>query len=83
MVIDREWNAGDMGCGDLLVELRRRLAALGPGRTLKVIAQDTGAAEDLPAWCRLTGHTLILASPPTYVIEARHPLTNHGRDPVE
>ena len=83
MVIDREWDAGDMGCGDLLVELRRQLTALGPGRTLKVIARDTGAVEDLPAWCRLTGHTLVLSSPPTYVIEAQQPLIDHGRDPAE
>ena len=83
MVIDREWDAGDMGCGDLLVELRRRLAALTPGQALTVIARDTGAVEDLPAWCRLTGHTLVLASPPTYVIKARPPLTGHGRDPAE
>ena len=83
MVIDREWDAGDMGCGDLLVELRRRLAALGPGRTIKIIARDLGAVEDLPAWCRLTGHTLVLATPPTYLIEARQPLINQGRDPAE
>ena len=80
MAIDREWDAGDMGCGDLLVELRSQLAALGPGRTLKVIARDPGAVEDLPAWCRLTGHFLVLASPPTYVIKARQSPISHPRD---
>jgi len=53
-----EWNAGDIGCGDLVMELRRRLQSMKPGEVLKVTARDPGAPEDLPAWCRLTGHTL-------------------------
>jgi NifU-like protein involved in Fe-S cluster formation/TusA-related sulfurtransferase len=52
------WDAGDLGCGELLLDLRGRMAAI-PGRVLRVIALDPGAPEDIPAWCRLTGHTLI------------------------
>jgi len=34
-------------------------------------ALDAGAAADLPAWCRLTGHTLVAADHPTYVLKKR------------
>ncbi len=55
---DASFDAGDMGCGELLVELRARLLALAPGALLVVRASDPGAVQDLPAWCRVTGHRL-------------------------
>lgn len=68
---DAIWDAGTLGCGDLVLELRERLAALRPGRTLLVIAVDAGAPEDLPAWCRLTGHVLVDARHPRYRIRRK------------
>jgi tRNA 2-thiouridine synthesizing protein A len=58
-----------MGCGQLVFELRRRLLELKPGERLELIAQSPGAPTDLPAWCRMTGHTLVLADHPVYVIQ--------------
>jgi tRNA 2-thiouridine synthesizing protein A len=55
---DAEWDAGDIGCGQLVLDLRNRLKAM-PGGVLKVIALDAGAPEDLPAWCRLTRNELL------------------------
>lgn len=66
-----EWDAGDMGCGDLVLELRLRLASMQPGDVIKLCARDPGAPEDLPAWCRLTGHVLLRAEHPTYWIERK------------
>ena len=37
---DVEWDAGDKGCGEILMELRIRLLALAPGWVLKLIARD-------------------------------------------
>ncbi|MCX7700209.1 MAG: sulfurtransferase TusA family protein [Gemmataceae bacterium] len=68
---DAEWDAGSLGCGDLVLELRQRLRALPPGRILRLIAQDPGAAADLPSWCRLTGHRLIHAEPPIFLIRRK------------
>ncbi|MCK6459163.1 MAG: sulfurtransferase TusA family protein [Planctomycetes bacterium] len=67
----RAWDAGDMGCGDLVLELRRRVKALAPGEVLEVRALDHGAPEDLPAWCGLTGNRLLRAEPPRYWIERK------------
>ena len=69
--VDAEWDAGDMGCGDLVLELRTRMKALRPGQILRLITRDPGAVEDLPAWCGLTGHRLRHAEHPTYLIERK------------
>ncbi|MBU6402441.1 MAG: sulfurtransferase TusA family protein [Verrucomicrobia bacterium] len=69
--VDAAWDAGEMGCGDLVLELRDRLRSLAPGRVLKLTARDPGAREDLPAWCRLTGHRLLRVEPPTYWIQRK------------
>lgn len=68
---EAEWDAGPMGCGDLVLELRLRLKDLAPGAVLRVRATDTGAREDLPAWCRLTGHSLVASDHPSYWIRRR------------
>ena len=56
---DEQWDAGDLGCGDLLLSLRFRLKAMQPGQIIRVRALDPGAPQDLPAWCRLTGESLV------------------------
>lgn len=63
------WDAGAMGCGELVLELHFRLADLPSGALFHLIAVDPGASEDLPAWCRMTGHRLIRLEPPHYWIE--------------
>ena len=63
-----EWNAGELGCGELVLELRLRLEAMAPGQVLKLTALDPGAPADLPAWCRMTGHTLVNRQHPVYLI---------------
>jgi tRNA 2-thiouridine synthesizing protein A len=68
---DDEWDAGDLGCGDLVLHLRLRLQTMKSGQLIKLTAQDPGAREDLPAWCRMTGHTLIMAKHPTYWIKRK------------
>jgi tRNA 2-thiouridine synthesizing protein A len=69
--LDGEWDAGDLGCGELLLELRLRLRRLPPGSLFHLVARDPGAKEDLPAWCRLTGHRLAQAAHPSYVIRTK------------
>ena len=68
---DAQWDAGDMGCGELILQLRTRVKAMRPGQVLHLIARDPGAIEDLPAWCRLTGHRLNRADHPIYFIQRK------------
>jgi tRNA 2-thiouridine synthesizing protein A len=71
MSVKERWDAGETGCGRLVFELSRRLNRMEPGQILEVIAQDPGAPVDLPAWCRMTGHKLVSADHPVYVIQRR------------
>jgi tRNA 2-thiouridine synthesizing protein A len=68
---DVEWDAGDTACGDLLLELRIRMQSLQPGQILKLIATDSGASEDIPAWCRITKHSLLYSQHPVYLIQRK------------
>jgi tRNA 2-thiouridine synthesizing protein A len=60
-----------MGCGQLVFELHLRVSRMKPGDRLELVARDPGAPTDLPAWCRMTGHTLVSADPPRYVIQRK------------
>lgn len=71
-----EWDAGDLGCGELVLELRTRLKGM-PGQVLRLIARDPGAPEDIPAYCRMTGNELLHTDPAaaTWWIRARSEAT--------
>jgi tRNA 2-thiouridine synthesizing protein A len=69
--VDAEWDAGDLGCGELVLELRMRMGAMRSGQVLRLTASDPGAPQDLPAWCRMTGHTLVSQQHPVYLIRRR------------
>ena len=69
--MQERWDAGEMGCGQLVFELRRRMNEMKPGDTLEVIAHSPGAPADLPAWCRMTGNALVSADHPVYVIRRK------------
>lgn len=69
--MDERWDAGETGCAQLVIELHRRLAKMDLGGRIEVIARSAGAPVDLPAWCRMIGHTLLSANHPVYVIQRR------------
>ena len=66
-----DWDAGHMGCGEVIILLRKRMQKLNPGEIFKLTSQDLGAPEDLPAWCRMTGRRLLCAEHPHYWIEQK------------
>ncbi|MBI5506898.1 MAG: sulfurtransferase TusA family protein [Deltaproteobacteria bacterium] len=60
-----------MACGELVLELRGRLGRMPSGSVLLLTASDAAAPQDIPAWCRLTGHRLAGAMHPRYWIRVR------------
>ena len=74
---DDVWDAGGMGCGELVIHLKFRLREM-PGKVLRLIALDTGAPADIPAYCRMTGNRLEHTDTETcsYWIRAKTPTSN-------
>ena len=58
---DATLDLGEKGCGQLVMEIMFAMRELTSGQTLLVTAYDPAAAEDIAAWCRMTGNTLMQA----------------------
>lgn len=57
---DDSFDGGDLDCGNgLLLLIRKHIDPLLPGQLLEILSSETSVAEDLPAWCRLTGNELV------------------------
>lgn len=53
-------DGGDLDCGSgLLLIIRNAMQPLAGGGVLEVRSRESSVREDLPAWCRMVGHTLI------------------------
>lgn len=65
------WNAGELSCGELILALRARVNGMPPNAVLAVKATDPSAKDDIPSWCRLTGHELVSANSPIYYIRRK------------
>lgn len=53
------YDFGEMSCGELLIELLKALRPIAPGALFELRSLDPAAPVDIPAWCRLRGHTLL------------------------
>lgn len=52
-------DGGDLSCARLLILLRRQITDLSDRSHVHLSTTDPVAPIDLPAWCRLTGHTYL------------------------
>ena len=60
IAVDAVCDGGDQGCGGgLLILMLQAIKRLESGAVLEVRSTDPGVREDLPAWCRMTGHQLL------------------------
>lgn len=50
-----ELDCRGMLCPRPVIELARRLAEVPVGDLIAVVTEDTAAAVDIPAWCRMRG----------------------------
>lgn len=54
----QELDARGLLCPLPVIRTQNAIRHLQPGDTLHVIASDPGVMQDIPAWCRINGHTL-------------------------
>jgi len=67
-VYETEFDAKELGCGDLVMALFKFFKPLDSGTIVRVKALDAG---DVMAWCRSTGNTLHDGQPPFFLIEKK------------
>ena len=72
-VFNTDWDAGDLACGELVLELRLRMRKLASGAVLRLTALDPGAPADIPAWCRMTSHHLLHSNPAAHLYFIQRP----------
>ena len=53
-----------------IIDLARRMPSVPVGAVVRVLADDPAAANDIPAWCRMTGQEY-LGSPAPDAYEVR------------
>jgi tRNA 2-thiouridine synthesizing protein A len=46
-----------------VIRVQDRITTLSPGDVLEAVCTDPGALNDIPAWCRISGHRVIEARP--------------------
>ncbi|HLS59421.1 MAG TPA: sulfurtransferase TusA family protein [Paracoccaceae bacterium] len=59
MTWDAELDARGLLCPLPVLKARKRLAALGPGQVLRMLADDPAALIDVPHFCAEQGHDLV------------------------
>jgi TusA-related sulfurtransferase len=42
-----------------IVKTAEKMKGLKPGEVLEVVADDKGIKQDMPAWCKATGHEFL------------------------
>lgn len=68
---DEVYDSVDQGCGDFIIDLAGVVRELAPGAVIMIASRDAGAPVEIPAWCRMTGHNLLEAVPPFYLVRKR------------
>ncbi len=46
-------------CPMPVIRVQQRVQELSPGDELEAICTDPGALQDIPAWCRISGHEVL------------------------
>ncbi len=54
-------NARNLMCPLPVIRTQNKVKELATGEQLTIACSDPGALNDIPAWCRINGHTLISA----------------------
>ena len=59
MNTDKELIASGMACVNLTPTIKQTISSMEGGEVLEVFSDDPASREGVPAWCRLTGHSLM------------------------
>ena len=55
-------DARNLLCPLPVIRVQDKVAKMAPGDELEVFCTDPGVLNDIPAWCRINGHTVMETS---------------------
>lgn len=61
-MVERSLDATGLSCPLPVLKARKALRDMAPGQTLEVLTTDPGTIEDIPAFCKSSGHELLETS---------------------
>jgi tRNA 2-thiouridine synthesizing protein A len=59
MKADKNLKATGLACITLTPEIKKALSDMQPQEVLEVFSDDPASREGIPAWCRITGNSLL------------------------
>lgn len=59
MKADKNLQAIGIACINLTPQIKKAMSEIQSQQVLEVFSDDPASREGIPAWCRLTGHTLL------------------------
>ena len=60
LAVERVFDGGDLDCGSgLALIIREHMLTVAPGGVLEMVSREPTVADDLPPWCRLSGHEFL------------------------
>jgi len=59
MKVDKNLKATGLACINLTPAIKKVMTEMQSGEVLEVFSDDSASREGIPAWCRLTGHSLL------------------------
>ena len=59
MKADQTLDCVGLYCPMPIVKTAEKFKELKPGEVLEVVADDKGIKQDMPAWCKATGHEFL------------------------
>ena len=59
--VDQTLDATNLICPMPVIRTQEQVSALASGQVLEVVCTDPGALVDIPAWCRIHGHKVLVA----------------------
>ncbi|HMV44880.1 MAG TPA: alpha/beta fold hydrolase [Leptospiraceae bacterium] len=66
-----EWDTGNLSSGEILIQLKKKMANLNPGNILKLKTKDSGLKDALFSWSLLTGNKLIRTKESEFYIKRK------------
>lgn len=66
-----EWDTGNLSAGEILIQLKKKIAGMNPGNILKLKTKESSLKDALFSWSLLTGNQLLRSKESEFYIKCK------------